>query len=1595
MMRLHRFPLAALLLAALAGATAAVQRPADLPAHRVIAERPMLSGEAQFGLEAAGETLHIEIRPGATLEWALDDGSRRYASAGSAEYHGDGDPLLPLQTRLLEVPPTGAVRLVVEELVLRPLAGMPALAELDHEGNLVGSRPAEAGRDAAVLGGVALPVQLGDPVIFRDLRLVPLSLRPIFADAEGLQLVERLRVRLETGAAAQRPLEGLLAGGALPPQIVQGNELAGPAHSWSSQMERVYAGLVENHGQFYDFVDDSVFPVYLIVGSPSYLDNPVLMAEFVRWKREKGFDVRIVPFDEIPGGSQTISFGALRDWMRQQWTELRPEVLLLVGDDDGAAACPDSVVASNRGEFNVSDHFYALQEGSDYFPELLVGRFSVDNSQQLFVMSQKPVIHEKTPYIAASNWLTKGLVVSCNYSDSGNHPVTPNLTSRWVIDKLRANGFTVTAADSIFFPPTPNGAASINAALNAGRGIVSYRGWANSNGWIFPAYERADIDDLVNVMKMPIVASFVCQTGAFGEGSSGGVTVEDPCFGEKFVRVGDPGAPKGAVAFVGPSDLHTRTQYNNPVCSGFFNAIFDLDQTRIGPALLNGKMELWRGYPNERSDPYGAYFYFHIYNVLGDPDLKIWRAEPRTFELTAPAALAAGQTILEVVARDADGGAGVDGAVATLVGGADGSVLLARQATRDGHALLSFDAAAAEAAGQLRLTVDHPDFLPTQRDYSADAAAQLLALEDLQIVEETPDGRYRGGETLELSPVLRNAGSAALPAGTVTLRAPADWPDLPAGYSVLQASAALPALASGAQTTPASPLRILLDEDVPHGRQLPLVFELAAGDYADLVVERIDAVNLNLSISSVVYASGLPLPDALGDTLVVVIASANEVDLADLQLTLSSEDERLGVVQGEAQVPLLVSGGEAELRFAVEAGATLFAGMAVSLRLDVARGTERAVLTVPLPTGERSPDDPWGPDAWGYSAIDSEDFEIFGRPEYDWIELDPAYGGSGGTRLYLTDDDVTTIEAPFPVTLYGRTESTLSVCSNGWISLGATWQANFRNWNLPSSLGPPSLICPFWDDLKPMYTVNDDSLFVPVFWRHDPDEGRLVISWSRTYNRYAWENPGQPLQEFQVVLYDQQVRPTPTGDTEILFQYKDVTDLDQNNNFATSGIENFGHSIGLQLNYAEHPSPGCRPLTGGRSVLLTTRPPQRDSALRVSVLEPRPQQWLNSLQPTIRWDHERFAQLLGGEGVLYRVSILGPDDALLAETEIVDAGEWDLLAAGIELPEVAGLRLRLEAFFDDENYPALQGEILFNIDATPPQLTISLLENGLFPHHLELGVFVQEPLGHLSALGLDAAGAPIAEFDQDAGITRLAGGRELRFLRAQLDERLALLRITAIDEHGLSAGAELPVAAAPGGSGNLAMPGAELAWSGQAAGWALLLGQEAGSGGPRFAAGYDQLELRLPAEGQRTRLAVEGRGVLVRLGGQGPEPVEQHREGTWIRALVEQSGSYRLVEEGAAPRPAAFRLHPARPNPFNPDTWFAFELPADGVVRLEIYNLAGQRVRTLHRGPLEAGLHQLRWDGLGERGESSASGLYIARLEWNGRQQTAKMLLVR
>ncbi len=100
-------------------------------------------------------------------------------------------------------------------------------------------------------------------------------------------------------------------------------------------------------------------------------------------------------------------------------------------------------------------------------------------------------------------------------------------------------------------------------------------------------------------------------------------------------------------------------------------------------------------------------------------------------------------------------------------------------------------------------------------------------------------------------------------------------------------------------------------------------------------------------------------------------------------------------------------------------------------------------------------------------------------------------------------------------------------------------------------------------------------------------------------------------------------------------------------------------------------------------------------------------------------------------------------------------------------------------------------------------------------------------------------------------------------------------------------------------------------------------------------------------------------------------------------------------EPGSTEIPTDYILSQNYPNPFNPTTIIEYELPTNGRISLDIYNVLGQKIKTLYSGQQSAGQHSLLWDATNATGEAVATGVYLYVLSGDNTLVTRKMVLIR
>jgi hypothetical protein len=118
--------------------------------------------------------------------------------------------------------------------------------------------------------------------------------------------------------------------------------------------------------------------------------------------------------------------------------------------------------------------------------------------------------------------------------------------------------------------------------------------------------------------------------------------------------------------------------------------------------------------------------------------------------------------------------------------------------------------------------------------------------------------------------------------------------------------------------------------------------------------------------------------------------------------------------------------------------------------------------------------------------------------------------------------------------------------------------------------------------------------------------------------------------------------------------------------------------------------------------------------------------------------------------------------------------------------------------------------------------------------------------------------------------------------------------------------------------------------------------------------------------------------------------------GDWSSVWNFTTGDIVSVEQIDNELPTHFALSQNYPNPFNPTTSIRFSLPSEVSVRLEVYNMLGQRIATLIDGAsYHAGNYQYTWDGQDDSGNSVSSGMYIYRITAGEYSELKRMILMK
>lgn len=1081
---------------------------------------------------------------------------------GAVPSYSGGGTALPELIRLVEVP-SG----------YRVIARIVDSHEVEYSTDHI--LPRDAVRRAARSIQQLPAVEAGDPVWIRYLHAAPVVLRParFLPDENRVVVAERMTVEFEYVVDPTAELAS-----------------PDPDRYYSEAFDEVFRALLLNPRSI-----PNVPPLGRIVQRGSYV---IITDEYLavhcqalaEWKRRKGYNVVIEPMVV-----QGISEDEIRDYLQDAYDnwERPPEFILLVGDVNMPGIQLPSFIITNptdAGERDVTDLPYVLLEGDDYFPDAFIGRISVDSPSPTGVRNAlgRIVYQDKTPDLEDPDFYHRATLFGCNFGE-GDRPISsPVETLKWLRDRLVRRGYDVeefyfeNVGDDISPDPIVR---SINR--DGGVNIVCYRGWADAHGTHYPQFYKEDLDRLNNGPMLPVATFFVCNVGDFGNRIN-------PCFGEYSLTRGTVRGPNGFVAFFGPSDLHTSTKFNNPMLAGYYSGIMDHYMRTLGPLTLRAKLELWRGFPHYRDqggEQNFVEFYFHVYNLLGDPEMTFHFDAPRLLQVEHPEQLAVGDSYTRFVVTS--GGRPVYGALITML--KDNETRISILTDRDGVAVAPVQVT---SEGELKVTVLAFQSVPYNVEIPVETAERMVGIVDVDVIG-IEDDRLIAGEAMRISVTLHNTGRTSLPGVTASLEALSD------SVEVLAGEIGFGGIGVGLRVQSGDLFRVNVSPGYKHTSWVPFQLNIRDGDGNEYRA----LFRLLVSAAALVYVdhefSGGVLNPGGDEDLVLSVFNYGTLGIDGLRAVMHCHDESIVIEDSEADFGDMGVGDTVDCSddpFHIRVRDGTAEGRQVQLRTifinDEGRLVDRVFFNVTI--GTVGPTNPLGPDPHGYYAYENIDVDYEEAPDFNWIELDSAHDGRGGLLHEIGDDTLFTMPLPFDFVYYGRDYDSITVCDNGWMAFGETWMYIFRNWPIPSPLGPPAMLAPFWDDL---INEDDENNRIPmnVFTRYDENEGRFIVEWSRALARTSIARHEET---FEVILYDPDRYQTRTGDGEIVFQYNEVEVVDEGRerNYASVGIQDHSHLKGLEVTFANFWAAAVDTLRPGRAIKFTTDPP--DGFEDVSIKKP-------------------------------------------------------------------------------------------------------------------------------------------------------------------------------------------------------------------------------------------------------------------------------------------------------------------------------------------------------------------------------------------------------
>ncbi|MCX7784823.1 MAG: C25 family cysteine peptidase [candidate division WOR-3 bacterium] len=918
---------------------------------------------------------------------------------------------------------------------------------------------------------------------------------------------------------------------------------------------------------------------YLVITTETLSSS---LQPLVNWRTKQGFKAEITTVSHLtasyPGRDvpEKIRNGII-DYYRNRGLIF----VVLAGDSQLVQPRLARVVASSYTGNIPSDLYFSDLNGSwdgnrnnifgevpgdsiDMYPDVYVGRASIDNVTEGNTFVNKVLTYEKNP---VTDYLKKVLLPSV--------PLFTNYHGRIVNDTIATitpvGWFDANMID-------PSGTTPMRDSINNGFHFChisahgSETGVGYQNGSLI--YNNSAASSQTNGNRLVIVNSIACNAGDFGYGPS-------DCLAE--IIANNPNG--GGVAVI----MNSRYGWGSPPNFGpsermdikFYDFLFNADSFLIGIAHTRSK-SIFTSYG--LSDAVWRWCIYAL-NLFGDPAMPMWTEVPQNMICQFPQVVPLGPSNFSVQVNNTSG-MPVSRALVSLQKGNE--IYVQSYTNNSGFAQIPITPL---TPGRLYLTITAHNCYPFEDSIlvqSSGAYVSYLRSIINDSIGGNGDGIPNPGEMINLRTWVKNWGNILASNVIGKLRTNSTSATI---QDSVKTFGNIPA--NDSAFTGINGYIFTIAPSCTNAQQVP--FRLYCQDALDSIW--ISYINLRIGTPVLTIKDKIINDQTTGNNnarldpgetanLLLILRNQGLGNGYNVQATLRSMDSRLVVLDSFGEFGTIyheTTGVNVTNPFTIYASFTISPGTLIpcSLKIMADNNYQRTVgfnIVVgefrpvdPIPDGPRIP-----PLYWAYDNTDSLYSE---RPIYNWIEIKNI-----GTRLLFDhNDQVRIVELPNTfgtIKFYGQRYNAISVSVDGFIRLGADTTRDYTNSPIPDPDGPAPMIAVNWDDL---YHSNTGIGGVYVGYIINPyPPCAMIIEWDSLYYYQATS----VRDKFQVIILDSTVT-TPTGDNVIIFQYMTANRYTS----STIGIEDPTETIGIQYLLDGMYHPASAGIVPGRAIKFTTSAP--------------------------------------------------------------------------------------------------------------------------------------------------------------------------------------------------------------------------------------------------------------------------------------------------------------------------------------------------------------------------------------------------------------------